>query len=199
MPNERKINIGSNGFSSTEEIQESLKALRELIAELRLIDDSNIPDNIGDVKRDMLERANYSVLNYDEGKGLTVLSDICKDIVTDPNLLEIHNSLLAAALLARACGLEGMYSRYYKQSFILMEKFVAERLLSVERSEKRRRTTKDRARAFASDHWSQNPHLTLIEVSKLVAGKLNLAEVTIKPYISDLNPKKGQRGRPKKK
>lgn len=198
MPNKRIINAGSDGFSSTEDIQEVLNSLREQIDELNLIDDTNIPDNIGDINREMLEKANDSVLHYQDGKRLTVLSDMFKGIVKDPKLLEIHNSLLAAALLARACGLEGMYSYYYKQSFLLMERFVVERLLSVEKSEKRTTSSYAGARKLARRHWKKSPDFTLNYVSELVAGEMNLAPVTIRQYISDLNPRKGQRGRPKK-
>lgn len=136
MPNKRIINAGSDGFSSTKDITVLLKRLAKMISKLELIDDVNIPDDIGGIKREMLEKANDSVLHYRDGKRLTVLSDMFKGIVTDPKLLEIHNSLLAAALLARACGLEGMYSYYYKQSFVLIEKFLTERLASVQHSEK---------------------------------------------------------------
>ncbi|AVI64732.1 hypothetical protein CKQ84_01895 [Shewanella sp. WE21] len=198
MPNKRIINAGSDGFSSTEDIQEVLNSLREQIDELNLIDDSNIPDNIGVVNREMLEKANDSVLHYQDGKRLTVLSDMFKGIVKDPKLLEIHNSLLAAALLARACGLEGMYSYCYKQSFVLIEKILTERLASVQHSEKRTTPSRTKARALAKRLWKKSPHFTLKNVSELVAGQMNLAPVTINQYISDLNPRKGQRGRPKK-
>lgn len=198
MPNKRLINAGSDGFSSTEDIKVLLKSLEKMISKLELIDDVNIPDDIGEIKREMLEKANDSVLNYRDGKRLTVLSDMFKGIVTDPKLLEIHNSLLAAALLARACGLGGMYSHYYRQSFVLIEKFVTERLASVHHSEKRTTSSQTEARTLAKRFWQESPHFTLQNVSELVASKMNLAPVTIRQYISDLNPRKGQRGRPKK-
>lgn len=198
MPNKRIINLGTCSFSSADNINQSLSSLREQINELILVDDSNIPDDIGDVKRELLEKANDSVLHYEEGKRLTVLSDMLEHIVTDPKILEIHNALLAAALLARACGLEGMYSHYYKLSFILIEKIVDERLSSVVHSEKRRTSTLENARTLASHYWENSPNFTLDYVSQLVASEMNLAQATIKSYISDLNPKKGQRGRPKK-
>ena len=198
MPNQRKINSKRDGFSTSENINVSLKALRETIRNIELKDDSNIPENIGDVKRDFLEKANSSVLNFRNGEHLTVLGRMLCDITDDPDILEIHNSLLAGGLLARACGIEGMYSYLYKQSFIVIEKLVTARLHSVGHSEKRRTTTLEDARKRAEEIWNDSPELRLNQVSKRIAEEMCLSDTTIKPYISNLNPHKGKKGRPKK-